>query len=336
MGARSRILFVDDEEGVLRLLQRMLKPMRDEWEMAFCDSGPAALRAMEAAPFDVVVSDMSLPGMSGAQLLAETSRLHPATIRLILSGHEDRHLVMQCVGVAHQYLFKSADVGMLVAAVKRAVDLRGILRNEALCGLIARLDTLPEKPNLYFEIVRKLRDPEASVGEVSQLIERDPAMTGKILQLVNAVPFGLRVRMGSIAEAIGLLGLETIRSMILAVDLFEQFRSGEGDRPPHSVDALWKHSFRVARTAQAIAAGQGESGAVIDEAFVSGLLHDTGKLVLAANFLAEYGACCREAGEEHRPPLPIEERLFPSEHRGLSARIVGIADGGYRGRGPAP
>ena len=101
---KKRILFVDDEMLVLEGLQRMLRPLRAEWEMVFVDSGAKALELMGQAPFDVVVSDMRMPGMNGAELLAEVLKRFPKTVRLVLSGHADRDLVLKCVGSTHQVL----------------------------------------------------------------------------------------------------------------------------------------------------------------------------------------------------------------------------------------
>ena len=103
---KKRILFVDDETMVLEGLHRMLRPMREEWEMVFVESGAQALDLMSQAPFDVVVSDMRMPRMNGAQLLAEVLKRYPQTVRLILSGHADRDLILKCVGSTHQYLAK--------------------------------------------------------------------------------------------------------------------------------------------------------------------------------------------------------------------------------------
>ena len=117
----KRVLFVDDEANVLSGLQRMLRSMRSQWEMGFAEGGEMALRMMEEHPFDIVVSDMRMPGMNGAELLREVMRLYPSTVRIILSGHADKELVSACVGVAHQYISKPVSYTHLTLPTKRIV-----------------------------------------------------------------------------------------------------------------------------------------------------------------------------------------------------------------------
>ncbi|HZQ45565.1 MAG TPA: response regulator, partial [Verrucomicrobiae bacterium] len=102
----KRILFVDDEPLVLQGLQRMLFSMRREWDMRFATDGHEALKMLAESPADVVVSDMRMPQMNGAQLLNEVMRLYPKAVRVILSGFSDQEMIMQCVGGTHQFLSK--------------------------------------------------------------------------------------------------------------------------------------------------------------------------------------------------------------------------------------
>lgn len=96
----KKLLFVDDEPRVLQGLERQLFAMRRNWDMHFVDSGPKALAYMAGAPVEVIVSDMMMPVMDGAQLLTEVMRLYPHTVRLILSGHANREAVLRLVGPA--------------------------------------------------------------------------------------------------------------------------------------------------------------------------------------------------------------------------------------------
>ena len=85
----TRIIFVDDEPGILEGLRHSLRRQRHQWEMTFVSSGEAALAEFDKAPFDVIVSDMRMPGMDGAELLTQVSQRHPEVARVVLSGHTE-------------------------------------------------------------------------------------------------------------------------------------------------------------------------------------------------------------------------------------------------------
>src|SRR5438128_4238745 len=114
-----KILFVDDETRVLEGLQRMLRPMRHEWEIALAESGQAALEKLRTEPFDIIVTDLLMPGITGVQLLTEVRELYPQLIRIALSGYSDQELTLQSVRVAHQYLYKPCDADVLKLTLQR-------------------------------------------------------------------------------------------------------------------------------------------------------------------------------------------------------------------------
>ncbi len=114
----TKILFVDDDPNILQGLQRMLRPQRHQWAMTFCSNGQDALRALAEAPFDVLVSDMRMPGMSGVQLLTEVQRCSPDTIRIILSGQADQESLDAMESVAHRFLSKPCDAALLQSTVE--------------------------------------------------------------------------------------------------------------------------------------------------------------------------------------------------------------------------
>src|SRR6266446_223491 len=222
---KKRILFVDDEPMVLDGLQRMLRPMRAEWEMVFVASGSEALELMGQAPFDVVVSDMRMPQMNGAELLAEVLKRYPQTVRLILSGHADKDLILKCVGSTHQYLAKPCRPEHLKAAITRAGELNESLKDKGLRNLISCMERVPSMPKLYIEIVEKLEDPGVGLDVIGDIIGKDIGMAAKILKLVNSSFFGLGREISEPAEAVSYLGVETIKSLVLCVQVFTQFES---------------------------------------------------------------------------------------------------------------
>ena len=147
MTPEKRILFVDDEPNVLSGLRRMLRSMRREWFMAFAHSGLEALAMLDDTPFDIVVTDMRMPGMDGAALLKQVMHRHPKTVRIVLSGQADREEILRAVGPIHQYLSKPCDAETIKATLTRACALDGLLPDDHLKELISKMETLPSLPS---------------------------------------------------------------------------------------------------------------------------------------------------------------------------------------------
>ena len=131
------ILVVDDEPNVIAGLRRMLRSQRSEWEMEFSTSAREALERMTKTSFDVIVTDMRMPGMDGAHLLSEVMKRHPNTVRIMLSGQSDQEAILQAVGPAHQFLSKPCEPDLLKSTISRACTLRAKLANESLKNLIS-------------------------------------------------------------------------------------------------------------------------------------------------------------------------------------------------------
>ncbi|HTL18652.1 MAG TPA: response regulator [Patescibacteria group bacterium] len=319
---KKRILFVDDEQLVLQGLQRMLRPMRNEWEMVFVDNGAWALELMTEKAFDVVISDMRMPGMNGAELLGEVLKRWPKTVRLVLSGHADHDLVLKCVGSTHQYLSKPCEPDELKGAINRAGQLERSLRDQNLRQLVSKMDRLPSMPSLYVDLVNMLQDPEISMETVGELVGKDMGMTAKILKLVNSAFFGLGRQISSPTEAVLYLGMDTIKSLVLSINAFSQFPSSIVGN--FSIEALWSHSQNTAGLAKEIARLQHAELKMLDEAFVAGLLHDIGKLVLASNFPGQYDEVLAAGRVGSRALLAAEENTFGANHADVAGYMLGL------------
>src|SRR6187402_706941 len=100
---RKRVLFVDDEAAILDGLRAVLRPQRREWDMVFALGGPAGLAEVERSSFDVVVTDMRMPVLDGAELLTRVKQLQPHAVRLVLSGQTDAQTALKSVFTAHQF-----------------------------------------------------------------------------------------------------------------------------------------------------------------------------------------------------------------------------------------
>lgn len=317
-----RILFVDDDPNVLAGLRRMLRPLRTEWDMAFVESGRKALETLAGSPFDVVVSDMRMPGMDGAELLTKVKQDHPQIVRIALSGHSEKELLLRSTGPTHMFLAKPCDAETLKQAVARSVNLRDMLADESLQRVAAQVSCLPSLPDLYHEIVEELEGEDSSMRRVGEIISKDLGMTAKILQLVNSAFFGLRRHVSDPAQAVSLLGLETINGLVLSIHVFSQFdgASVEG----FSLNKLWEHSVATGALAKRIAREGGLGPEDVDYALLAGLLHDTGELVLVANLPEEYAKVLQAAGAKGITVWEAELEIFGTTHAAVGAYLLGL------------
>ena len=189
---RKHVLFVDDQQEILDGLRDALRGQRHAWRMTFAPDAQQALAQMREAPVDVVVSDMRMPGMDGAELLGEIQRDHPDTIRIVLSGYADSLALTRAAGVAHRFLAKPADTEDLVRVIERSCALHELSAQVSRNRTSAALSSLPSAPLAYVELTRMLNDERASARDVAEVVERDVAMAAKVLQLANSAFFGTR------------------------------------------------------------------------------------------------------------------------------------------------
>lgn len=318
-----RLLFVDDESKVLEGLKRSLRSMRHEWNMTFVTSGKDALTMLEQAPFDVVVSDMRMPGMDGAQLMNEVQRRYPQIVRIVLSGQSNREMIYRSISASHQYLAKPCEIEHLKSVILRACALRELIGNESLRRLVAGMQQIPSLPTLFAEIKKEVESGTSSLKTIGAIIAQDMGMTAKVLQLVNSAYFGLNGTVSTAEQAVNLLGLDTIQALVLTVHVFSQFpRTRDGAL--FQIDRLWAESLEVATLARVLAKAEKASDREIQQAYTAGLLHDVGIVALVANVPDRYEAVLRTASEDRVSVWEAERREFGTTHAEVGAYMLGL------------
>lgn len=300
----------------------MLKPFRQQWEVRFAPTACAALEAFAKQPFDVVITDIRLPDTSGGRLLAEVMKRFPDTIRIILSRQDDDAMLVDTVGVTHQYLPMPCDGDTLSTTILRALELRGLLTEEKLKRLVSQMGTLPSLPSLYFEIVREARSPDASIHKVAQIIAKDPAMTAKVMQLANSAFFGRPRAVSNPFEAVAYVGLDRIQHLVLSAHAFSRFETP--DKGDFSMQTFWKHSTATAQQAWRIAEMEQASRSLMEECFTAGLLHDIGTLMLASRLPHRYNDALAWARLKQIPTWQAEHEILCATHASIGAYLLGL------------
>ncbi|WP_447983086.1 HDOD domain-containing protein [Nitrospira sp. Nam74] len=319
---KKKLLVVDDDVMLLDVLEGILTDLRDEWDMEFFKSGEEALEALARSGVDLVLADIHLAGMGGIHFLSNVKEKYPNTIRIACSGCAHPNTIVQSLEVAHQYLPKPLTLATLQMTLSRAHELQSRLANLGLQQLVSTIKALPSIPTIYQELDAAMQSPHASINTAAVIIAKDMAMLSKILQVVNSAYFGLRRTISSPAHALSLLGLDRVKGLVLTVKLFEQ--CAQTRALPVPLEPLWRHGITTAVVARAIAKSEGAGSLAIENAFMAGLLHDIGLLVLNTNFPDRYREVFRLIKEDGRQVLQAEREVFGATHADVGAYLLGI------------
>jgi HD-like signal output (HDOD) protein/ActR/RegA family two-component response regulator len=318
----KRILFVEDNEILLQLYGILLADESDQWETTVAPDGQTAMGLLRQSAFDVVVSDMQMPGMSGIELLTEVRKLHPQTSRIIISGVTDQAEAADSLNCTHLFIPKPFDVATLKATLARIGSLDAYLKDDKLRGLAGKMRALPSFPTLYLEIIQEIESPKSSIQGIAKIVAKDPGITAKILQVANSAAFGLPGHVNDPVEAVQHLGMTTVRSLILSAQVYSSFRSARLKR--FSAEALWTHLMKCGDLARTIMRRERATFAESEDAFTAGLLHDMGKLMLADSLPIEFEKALALAEDEKIPLPEAELEIFGAPHTGLAAYLFGL------------
>ena len=316
------ILLVDDDPSIPDLLSRLLAPAIPHGAVTIAHSPGEALTFMKNTSFDVVVSDLNMPGMTGDQFLSEVQKRHPDTVRLLFTSEPGSELAYKVTGAAHQVLKKPDSLTSIKKAITRTIALREMVSVSGLVQVVSQIETLPSLPDLYYKVVNELESPDPSVQRVGAAMEKDMAMSVKVLKLVNSAFFGLREHVASPAQAASLLGLDVLKSLVLMLHVFSEDQQLKVQG--FSLNALCTHGLTVAAGAREIATLESKDQNAIDDAFIAGLFHDVGKLVIAANLPAQYDTVYKRIRARNKTLIDAERDVLGSTHAEIGAYLLAL------------
>ncbi|MBU2490096.1 MAG: HDOD domain-containing protein, partial [Proteobacteria bacterium] len=317
MPEKANVLFVDDEARVLDGFRRVLREKRGEWRLFFAHSGRQALEILDVNPMDVIVCDMRMPEMDGAQVLEYARERQPGASRICLSGHSEKEAMLKASSVAHLYLSKPCAREVLVSTVERNIGYKALLPDRGLRAMASRIEFLPPRPTVMAAIMREMAQDAPRLARVADLIHQDPALTVKILQLANSEYWGIAREVGDARQAAALLGLDVLSPILDAV--MEKNPASVWGRHPRMFEDLYRHGMHVALAASRIAQREDPSDLLVSRAFTCGLIHDVGKLVLAAHAPDDYNYALELARKRNISVQVVERDVFSGTHQEAGA-----------------
>ncbi|MBL8739556.1 MAG: HDOD domain-containing protein [Myxococcales bacterium] len=210
----------------------------------------------------------------------------------------------------------NASQARMAAVLERSKELHDIVNSSAVAAAVGSIDALPTVPRIYLELRDLTARPDTGAAEIANAVASDPALSLKLLQLVNSVGFGMRRRVASVQQAVALLGMEQIKALVLSSQVFSN--AAKCRVQCFSLEQFQDCSMRVGRLAQAFMAKRGIGA----EAFTAGLLIDVGKLVLAMAQPDAFTEVLLRTAESNEDAETVEREIIGVTHSEAGAYLL--------------
>ena len=193
------------------------------------------------------------------------------------------------------------------------------MENKAIWAILEKIKDLPTLPSVYFKVDKLLKDKEASIENVARIIEVDPAMSTSILRLINSAFYGQRSKSNSISHAVMILGFNAVKNAMVSVAVLDTL-SVKDRIQNFNITDFWRHSVSVAVLAKQLA--QKSSLVAPDDAFMAGLLHDTGKIIMIRYFKDDFTKVMQTMQDKKISFLDAEQEAACIDHVTIGAYLA--------------
>ena len=318
-----RVLFVDGQPGEDNDLKKTQAQLTGDWDSRVVCTGREAQAALAETPFDIVVSQMALPDMSGTELLRDVSNRCPAATRfLILNPDTDKAAIHESWLYVHQYVSSPCRPESLVALLNDTLKLYDLLSDEGLRARIAAVGSLPGCPEIHNQLMQELKNENSSIRKLADLVSQDVSITAKVLATANSALFGLRNRVDNVVQAIITLGIDTVASIVFTAGVFSQFKNPK--LTGFSLESIHSKGMTIGAKARLVAHAFGLDAMLTTDALLAGTLHDIGKLVMLTSFEDEFSQALQLAEKDSIPLHQAQHSILGVTDAAIGAYLLSL------------
>ncbi len=315
------ILFVDDDEAILSSIKSLFR--KEPYEKYYFSSPVEALKFLEEIEVDLMVVDMRMPEMSGIVFLEKAMAIHPASIKIILSGYEGKKLVLSVLakGFAHHYLMKPWDDDEFKSLIHKFTHLYKDFEKKKLIQYLNSFTQLPTPPNTNTKLMEILSAEDININDIVKEIEGRPFIVTKLLQIANSVSFGVQRYITSVKDAIILIGIDQVKAIVLSLGVLKKFTELISTSNAVKVQEVWERSMRRAVIAKKIATYWDKP---VDKhlIFITSLVVDIGYLVWLYAEPQKYVRFNELVLRKKIPAAEAEIHVFSYSHAVLGALLL--------------
>lgn len=308
-----RVLLVDSDPVMLIAMERIVRQTRSRWHATSVTSARSALDTLEQERFDLVVTGAKLADMEGASLLAFVQDYHPSTMRVLVCGANERACGVRALGSAHRFLPRPCPPGSFVEVLERRAQAH--MRHSQAMALVGGIDALPCDRSAIYRLSELVAEPNRRLDDLTEVMEREPVLTLKLLHLAKTPFFGQTRRGDGIRDVIASGGIELVRALAETACMASSNVIAAHHFEPSAMRLQASAVGTIARTA----AGDSPHA---DLCFVAGVLHDIGKWVLAARAPETFDAIVARSRVEGVSYEEAERREGGPPHAIIGAALL--------------
>lgn len=309
------------------LFDSLAEQYNDEWQITYAKTDDEALGIVADKSIDVVTGLADSKVNEILNLFSKLKKVPSKASRLVLTNQVNEKRISNALDLVNSHAPIDISVDELYSKLNRSTMIADTIAADDFFKQNNIVDSLPSMPHIYQELIDMFNRDEASVKEVSNLIKKDPAMTAKLIQLVNSSFFGLRRVIVSAEDAAVMIGVEPIKALVLSEQIFRLF---ENRRVPKSyLNQLWNHSTLTAAFARCISRCENADRVLVDTAFTAGMLHDIGKLIMLECLPEEYLEYAPILTQDTYESMEVERLIYGTTHPNMGAHLLakwGFAD----------
>lgn len=313
------LLFVGVPLAWFQTMQASILRLTPKWGIQLAENLQQATAALEKESYFAVISDGEIAGQPA--FIAALKSQSASLVRIVLGDVSDRVILARCSAIGAHCLPATIDAMGLETNLMRIAQVQEWLADAGMKKLLSQCRKLPVMSKLYAEVAAELDAPNGSLDLVAHLVSKDPLMTAKILQVINSANFALGRQINDVCEAVMYLGVGRTRALLLMAGTFSQYENTAV--PGFAPELIWNHSLQVGTLAQILSLEETHDAKLGEAAFTSGLMHDMGKLILAANVPAMCAAVEQLQQRKKLSRRAAELQVLGTTHAELAACLLG-------------
>ncbi len=255
-----------------------------DFEVESVPDGEEGLAKVDELDPSCVLLDIRIPKINGVECLKKLRKTHPKLPIFMITGIDHDELKEGCLKAgAKGYFKKPIDFESLLAEINSAISIdqngHGHASSKEGGGLNAIDivdDVVASPPTIYHQLQQAIDDPESGFNDFEKIISNDPALSARLLKVVNSPFYGLGSKVSTITHALNIVGTDQLADLALATGVLTQFKGIPKD--VINMDSFWKHSIAVGLGARIMAKHLQVKD--VEKFYLAGMLHDLGSLIL--------------------------------------------------------